>query len=73
MKVTFPFSAGILVRRRALFQLEEAAKLRNLTFNSFDDGGWFVTEYCLTVEGEDASVKDYLRAVAEWIEKYQIG
>ena len=69
MKVTFPFSAGCLVRKEAIFQLKKAAQLRGLSFSSIDDGGWLSTEYIITVEGPDAMVQDYLQKAAEWAQR----
>lgn len=71
MKVAFSFSAGAFVRKEALFQLRKAAQLRGLAFSSIDDGGWFSAEYSITVEGPDAMVQDYLRAVKEWAQRVE--
>ena len=67
MKATFSFEVGILVRKEVVFQLTRAARLRGLAINIIDDGGWFHTEYCVTVEGDEHKVKDYLQAVKKWV------
>lgn len=66
MRATFPFTAGALVRKEAIFQLRKAAQSRGLAINISDDGGWFQTEYCVTVEGDESNVQDYVRAVKDW-------
>jgi|WetSurMetagenome_2_1015567.scaffolds.fasta_scaffold106370_2 hypothetical protein len=69
MKITFPFSAGALVRKEAIFQLKKAAQIRGLSFSSIDDGGWFSTDYYITIEGPDALVQNYLQAAARWSQR----
>lgn len=62
-KATFSFTAGALTRSRAIFQLMKGARLRGIAINVIDDGGWLQTEYCVTVEGDELMVKDYLQAL----------
>jgi hypothetical protein len=73
MKITFPFSAGALVRKEAIFQLKKAAQIRGLSFSSIDDGGWLTTEYIITVEGPDVMVQDYLQAFQKWAQGASTG
>lgn len=66
---SFTTVAGALVRRGVIYQLQKAALLRGLGFSSVSDGGWFQTEYCITVGGGEEQVRDYQRAVAAWVKK----
>lgn len=66
MKAAFSLVVGVLVRKTALFQLKKAAQTRGLSFNAADDGGWISREYIITVEGEEAMVRDYVQSVEKW-------
>jgi len=71
VRATWPITAGMLVRKQAIYQLQSTAMQYGIHFSYVENRGWLESEYTISVDGPRNKVQAYIDAVKEWSESIQ--